>query len=154
MIVIFMIDKNKNFEKYFFNQIVDFDEATLLSPNIGVNKTPKLEKCELKLKISELNQFCSENQLSENILFLASVNIALTKFNFSSKNLIFHENNIPFACIFENRDISVKDYLDEIKEIHDGNLRFINCPVDRIIKDYNLKPEFYYSFNQKDEEKV
>ena len=148
MIVIFMIDKNKNFEKYFFNQIVDFDEATLLSPNIGGNKTPKLEKCELKLKISELNQFCSENQLSENILFLASVNIALTKFNFSSKNLIFHENNIPFACIFENRDISVKDYLDEIKEIHDGNLRFINCPVDRIIKDYNLKPEFYYSFNQ------
>ena len=136
MIVIFMIDKNKNFEKYFFNQIVDFDEATLLSPNIGGNKTPKLEKCELKLKISELNQFCSENQLSENILFLASVNIALTKFNFSSKNLIFHENNIPFACIFENRDISVKDYLDEIKEIHDGNLRFINCPVDRIIKDY------------------
>ena len=148
MIVIFMFDKNKNFEKYFFNQIVDFDEATLLSPNIGGNKTPKLEKCELKLKISELNQFCSENQLSENILFLASVNIALTKFNFSSKNLIFHENNIPFACIFENRDISVKDYLDEIKEIHDDNLRFINCPVDRIIKDYNLKPEFYYSFNQ------
>ena len=148
MIVIFMIDKNKNFEKYFFNQIVDFDEATLLSPNIGGNKTPKLEKCELKLKISELNQFCSENQLSENILFLASVNIALTKFNFSSKNLIFHENNIPFACIFENRDISVKDYLDEIKEIHEDNLRFINCPVDRIIKDYNLKPEFYCSFNQ------
>ena len=148
MIVIFMIDKNKNFEKYFFNQIVDFDEATLLSPNIGGNKTPKLEKCELKLKISELNQFCSENQLSENILFLASVNIALTKFNFSSKNLIFHENNIPFACIFENRGVSVKDYLDEIKEIHEDNLRFINCPVDRIIKDYNLKPEFYYSFNQ------
>ena len=113
MIVIFMFDKNKNFEKYFFNQIVDFDEATLLSPNIGGNKTPKLEKCELKLKISELNQFCSENQLSENILFLASVNIALTKFNFSSKNLIFHENNIPFACIFENRGVSVKDYLDD-----------------------------------------
>ena len=80
-----MVDKNKNFEKYFLNQIVDFDEATLLSPNIGGNETPKLEKCEFKLRTDELNKFCSENHLSEDILFLASVNIALNKFNFTNR---------------------------------------------------------------------
>ena len=143
-----MIDKNKNFEKYFLKQIIDFDEATLLSPDIGGSETPKLAKSEFKSEITGLNDFCRENEISENTLFLASVNMALNKFNFSNKNLIFYENNIPFACAFENRSISIKDYLDEIKRIHDNNLKYINFPVEGIIKDYNLKPEFYYSFNQ------
>ena len=68
-----MIDKNKNFEKYFLNQIMDFDEATLLSPNLGGSETPKLAKCEFELKFDELNDFCSENQISKDILFLACV---------------------------------------------------------------------------------
>jgi len=143
-----MIDNNKNFEKHFLNQIMDFDEATLLSPNLGGSETPKLAKNEFELKFDELDDFCSENQISKDILFLACVNIALNKFNFSDKNLIFHENNIPFACVFENRDISIKDYFTKIKEIYDDNLRYINCPVEGIIKDYGLKPEFYYSFNK------
>ena len=48
-----MIDKNKNFEKYFLKQIIDFDETTLLSPDIGGSETPKLAKSEFKWQLCE-----------------------------------------------------------------------------------------------------
>ena len=47
-----MIDNNKNFEKHFLNQIMDFDEATLLSPNLGGSETPKLAKNEFELNFA------------------------------------------------------------------------------------------------------
>ena len=85
----------------------------MLSPNIGGNKTPILDKFEFKLKISELDKFCSENQLPRDALFLAGINVALNKFNFSDKNLIFYENNISSHSflkvgIFQLRIICMK----------------------------------------------
>ena len=98
-----MIDKNLNYNKYFLKLISDFDEATLLSPNMNGQKTPKLSNVQLKINGLEIRNFCKNNSISDNILFLAAASIALNKFNFSNKNLIFHEDNLIFTTNFKNR---------------------------------------------------
>ena len=45
-----MIDKDTNYNKYFLRLVKDFDENTILNPDLnGVNK-PELNKNEFKIK--------------------------------------------------------------------------------------------------------
>ena len=92
-----MIDKNVNYIKFFLKIIKDFDESTILNPDLNGIKTPKLEIEELKINKDALNEFCIENSITKIVLFLAGTCLPLNRFNFSKKNLIFHENNIIFT---------------------------------------------------------
>ena len=143
-----MLDKNINYNKYFLKLVSEFDEATMLNPDIAGNEKSKLNKNEFKIEKDNICEFCEKNLISENILFLASACIALNKFNFSNKNLIFHENNTIFATIFEDRSITINNYLEKINENYQENLKYINFPADDVINEYDLKTEFYYSFNK------
>ena len=143
-----MVDKNINYNKYFLRIIKEFDETTILNPNLNGQDTPKLNSEDLKIKNDKINEFCKDNGISENILFLAGTSLALNKFNFSDKNLIFHGNDIIFTTHFENRKISIEDYLLHIKKDWEENLKYSNFAIDRLLDEYDLKPEFYYSFNE------
>uniref|UniRef100_UPI00388FFAD4 AMP-binding protein n=1 Tax=Methanobrevibacter sp. TaxID=66852 RepID=UPI00388FFAD4 len=143
-----MIDKTINYNKYFLRLIKDFDETTLLNPDLNGIKKPKLNKNELKIKKSDIEEFCKENSIAEDILFIGSVALALNKFNFSNKNLIFHENNLIFTTNFENRKISIEDYLLQIQRDYLENLKYSKFSIDELIDEYDLKPEFYYAFNK------
>ena len=143
-----MVDKNLNYNKYFLRIIKDFDESTILNPNLNGQNSPKLNSEELKIKNDEIKEICKNHAISENILFLAGVSLALNKFNFSDKNLIFHGNNIIFTTNFEKRNIAIKDYLLQIQKNWEENLKYVHFPTDEILEEYNLKPEFYYSFNE------
>ena len=110
-----MINKNINYIKYFLELIKDFDESTVLNPNLGGVETFELDDEKLIIQNDVLKDFCSKNSISENVLFLGSVCLTLNKFNFSNKNLIFHENNTIFTTNFENREISIEDYLLQIQ---------------------------------------
>ena len=76
---------------------------------------------------------------------MASLTLTLNKFNFSDETLIFNQNNVPFATKFENRKLSIKEFLENIHEIYNETLEF-----DEYINEDTLllKPEFYYSFNE------
>ena len=143
-----MIDRNINYNRYFLGQLDDFDESTMLSSDLSGNKKPKLNKNELKIKNNEIEEFCKENSISENILFLAGSATALNKFNFSNENLIFHENHIIFTTKFENREISIKDYLMQIQKDYMENIKYCDFSIDEIIKEFNLQPQFYYAFDK------
>ena len=143
-----MIDENINYNKYFLRLLKDFDESTMLSPDLnGVDK-PKLNKKELIIEQDNIEEFCQQNLISENILFLASTSLALNKFNFSNKNLIFHENHIIFTTDFEDRKTSIKDYLMSIQNDYLENLKYSKFSIDKILDEYELLPEFYYAFNK------
>ena len=101
-----MIDKNANYVKYFLEILKEFDESTVLNPDLSGIDTPSLNVEELKIDKKPLDEFCQKNSVNESVLFLAGTGLALNKFNFSSKNLIFHENDIIFTTYFENRKIS------------------------------------------------
>ena len=50
---------------------------------------------------------------------------------------------------FEDREITVKEYLSSIQEIYDLSLKLENESFVELLDDYNLVPEFYYSFGGK-----
>ena len=123
----------------------DFDESTLISPNkIGEKQNGLIDKSEYEFEKKNLVEFVKSNSISINDLFLAALSLTLNKFNFSNETLIFNQKNVPFATKFENREISIKEFLQKIHENYNLTLGF-DEDVDE--GDLLLKPEFYYSFN-------
>ena len=124
----------------------DFDESTLISPNKSRESEKYIiSKSEYEIKKENLVGFINSNSISINELLLASLTLTLNKFNFSDGTLIFNQNNVPFATKFENRKISIKEFLENIHEIYNETLEFDDyIDEDTLL----LKPEFYYSFNE------
>ena len=123
----------------------DFDESTLISPNkIGEKQNGLIDKSEYEFEKKNLVEFAKSNSISINDLFLAGLSLTINKFNFSNETLIFNQKNVPFATKFENREISIKEFLQKIQENYNRTLGF-DEEVDE--GDLLLKPEFYYSFN-------
>ena len=142
------IDETKKVKEYFYKEVLDFDESTILSPNLnGDKENGKI--CKSTVEINDFSDFCKRNSITANGLFLASVSLALNKFNFSDRNLIYHADNLPMPLKFEDREITVKEYLSSIQEIYDLSLKLENESFVELLDDYNLVPEFYYSFGGK-----
>jgi hypothetical protein len=141
-----MSDETKiSFNEYLSKLWADFDESTLISPNKnGEKKNGIIDESEYEFEKKNLVEFVKSNSISINDLFLAGLSLTLNKFNFSNETLIFNQNNVPFAVKFENREISIKEFLQKIHENYNMALGF-----DEYIDEENLllKPEFYYSFN-------
>ena len=143
-----MFDKNANYNKYFLRIIQEFDESTVLNPDLNGRKTPKLNQKEVEINLNEIKEFCNNNEISENTLFLAGASLALNKFNFTNKTLIFHENDTIFTTVFENRKTSIKDYLLKIEKDYKENLKYASFSIDKLIEEFELNRSFYYSFNK------
>ena len=139
---------NDDFKGYFQDKVKNFDESTILSPNKNGNKEDG-NICKSIYEIDEnISEFCKNNAISENSLILASVLLTLNKFNYSDKNLIYIEDNMPFSGIFENRQISVKKYLSDINETYNEISKYKNDSFKSLLDEYNLKPEFYFAFDE------
>ena len=90
----------------------DFEESTLIPPNKSREKEKDIiTKLEYEIKKENLVGFINSNSISINELLLASLTLTLNKFNFSDETLIFNQNNVPFATKFENRKLSIKEFL-------------------------------------------
>ena len=137
---------NDFFSEYFSELCLDFDESTLIAPNRnGEKEQGIIEKLEYEIKKENLVGFAESNSISINELLLASLTLTLNKFNFSNETLIFNQNNVPFAAKFENRQISISEFLENIHESYIKTLEFDEyCDKDNLL----LKPEFYYAFDE------
>ena len=142
----------ENFNKYFYNQISDFNDSTILNPNLMGNKEDiKILEASIDI-INQYDEFCNENSITQKDLLLSAVSMALNKFNFSHETLLYHGNNIPFAIKSENRQISIKEYLDMIHNDFKYNLKYENESAKELLDENNLKPELYINFNSTDNE--
>ena len=74
---------------FFFNKIKEFDEATLMTPDLSgdENDGVGLEKT-IFLKKDEIDDFCSELSISQNNFFLAVSSFVLSKFAYTKDLLI------------------------------------------------------------------
>ena len=128
--------KNTPHNEYFLRIIKNIDEMIFLNSDLNGQDTPELKNTELKYNKEKIVEFCKKNSISENILFLSTACLALNKFNFSNKNLIFHENNMISATDFEDRNIFIKDYLQQIQKDYQENLKYINFSINELIGEY------------------
>ena len=142
------IEDVKKFKEYFYKKIADFDESTMITPNInGEKETGKPKKATLEIKKEDLNDFLKNNEITLNTLCLASTILALNKFNFTKEILIYYGNNIPFASKTDDRTISVKNYLDELNETYEETLNYQDVSSQDLLSESNLKLDFYYNYN-------
>ena len=142
------IEDVKKFKEYFYKKIADFDESSMITPNInGEKETGKPKKATLEIKKEDLNDFLKNNEITLNTLCLASTILALNKFNFTKEILIYYGNNIPFASKTDDRTISVKNYLDELNETYEETLNYQDVSSQDLLSESNLKLEFYYNYN-------
>lgn len=142
--MMFMISR-----EYFENKIGNFDESTVLIPNAnGEKENGKIIKTRFEIDKTDFSKFCKYKFISMNTLFLASVILTLNKFNSCDEILIYYDENIPFATKLENKDITIKEFLTKTNENLQETDVHKSYPVKELLNEYNLKPEFYYGFNE------
>ena len=134
------------FKGYLSKLLADFEEPTLISPNKnGAKEKGIIKKSEHEINKEKLDEFAKANSISIDEILLASLSLTLNKFNFSNETLIFNLNNAPFAVKFEDRHISIREFLEKIHENYSETLKFDEYGD---VLDLPFKPEFYYSFDE------
>ena len=153
-------------KKFFKNQFAQGIESTVLTPNLNGNP----DDGSIKLLSDQMNStfvrhFCKDHSISPNVLFMSAILLSLNKFTFSGKSLITTIFNgranpnysntqgmlvktLPIIVNAENRGMMVQDYIKVVDKAWKDALVHSNYPYTKLAEEYQLKPEFFYSFHE------
>ena len=153
----------KEAELFFFDKIKDFDEATLISPDLNGQKEDgvSVEKCSYIDK-EDINSFCNKEGINPNNLFLAVTTFVLSKFAYNKNLLIATLSNGRYTKVQENTlammvktlplvlkldtSLSINDYFRYVNGEWLDVLTYSSYPLTKISNDYNITPEFLYTY--------
>ncbi|MEE1128942.1 MAG: condensation domain-containing protein, partial [Methanobrevibacter sp.] len=162
----------KNSNKYdeskeFFDEKLSQEiESTILTPNLNGNlEEGQLKTVTREFDDSNIKEFCNTYSLSQNAVFLSALTLTLNKYTFSDKTLIttiFNGRSNPFyydtqgflvktlPLIFnnENRQESVKEFINGIDDVWKDTISHSEYPYTSIAEEYQLKPEFFFSYQE------
>ena len=155
-------NKYQQAEKFFDKQISEFDESSVVTPDLESNDDGVLCTNELSLNADDVHNFCRKEGITENNLLLSATILALSKFTFSRDLLIStistgrtnpkYRNTIgmlvktlPFTCHIK-ADNSVKDLIENVNENWLNTLNYEFYPYTKIANKYDLTPEFLYVY--------
>ncbi|WP_406535292.1 amino acid adenylation domain-containing protein [Methanobrevibacter sp.] len=159
-------------EKYFHNQLTKEVDSTILTPDLnGDEEEGKLESISKSIDSQLINKFCADNRISPNILFMASTILTLNKYTFNDKTLLttifngrlnsnyyntqsFLVKTFPIVSINEDRNITVRQLFNQIDELWKNGVKHSNYPYIKIAEEFDLKPEFMYTYNNLENEKI
>ena len=118
-------------------------------------------------KLERLGNDCFARRLaqSQNAVFLSALSLTLNKYTYSDKTLIttiFNGRSNPFyyntqgflvktlPLIFnnENRQDSIKDFINGINEAWKDTIKYSEYPYTNIAEKYQLKPEFFFTYQE------
>jgi amino acid adenylation domain-containing protein/thioester reductase-like protein len=153
-------------ESYFENKIVDFDSATVISPDCsGKEEEGQMGEINVPVNKSGIEKFCKDNAITPNNLFLAATLFTLSKFVYNKDILISTISNgrsnpqfqnciammvktLPIALNI-NSDLSVADYFDYVENVWLDVLKYDCYPFTKISDKYDMFPEFFYAYHGK-----
>ena len=155
-------NKYQQAEKFFDKQISEFEESTVVTPDLESNDDGVLCTNELSLNADDVHNFCRKEGITENNLFLSATLLALSKFSFTRDLLIStistgrtnpkYRNTIgmlvktlPFTCHIKSEK-SVKEFVDNVNENWLNTLNYEFYPYTKIANKYDLAPEFLYIY--------
>ena len=156
----------KESELFFFNKIKEFDEATLMTPDlsgdedvgVGVEENLYLDK-------NEIDEYCKRASITQNNLFLAATAFVLSKFAYTKDLLIstitngrFNPNQqktlammvktLPLALNL-NSDLIISEFFEYINKEWFDVLAHSSYPLTKISDEYGIVPEFFYAYHGK-----
>ena len=154
----------KESELFFFNKIKEFDEATLMTPDLSGDEHEGvgLEKI-LSLDKNYVDDFCNRLSITQNNLFLSATAFVLSKFAYSKDLLIatitngrFNPNQqktlammvktLPLALNL-NSDLTIAEFFEYINKEWFDVLAHSSYPLTKISDEYGIVPEFMYAFH-------
>ena len=156
----------KESELFFFNKIKEFDEATLMTPDlsgdeeigVGVEENLYLDK-------NEIDEYCKRASITQNNLFLATTAFVLSKFAYTKDLLIstitngrFNPNQqktlammvktLPLALNL-NSDLTIAEFFEYINKEWFDVLAHSSYPLTKISDEFGIVPEFFYAYHGK-----
>ena len=159
-------------EKYFHDQLTQEVDSTVLTPDLNNDDaTGELKSISEEIDSDAIMEFCADNGISPNLLFMASTILALNKYTFSDKTLLttifngrlnsnyyntqaFLVKTFPMVSVNEDRNISIGEFFNQIGELWRNGIKHSNYPYIKIAEKFDLKPEFMYTYNNLENEKI
>lgn len=156
----------KESELFFFNKIKEFDEATLMTPDLSGDEDIGVGLAEtLYLDKTEIDEYCNKLSISQNNLFLATTAFVLSKFAYNKDLLIatitngrFNPNQqktlammvktLPLALNL-NSDLTIAEFMEYINKEWFDVLAHSSYPLTKISDEYGIVPEFFYAYHGK-----
>ena len=156
----------KEAELFHFNKIKEFDEGTLVTPDLkGLEEEGVAEEEIAFVDKNTVEEFCNNLSISPNNLFMAVTSFVLSKFVYN-KNLLFATitngrftadeqktlammvKTLPLAVKL-NSDLNFRDYFEYINKEWLDTLSYSSYPLTEIADKYGIVPEFLYAFHGK-----
>ena len=156
----------KESELFFFNKIKEFDEATLMTPDLSGDEDIGVGLEEnLFLDKDKIDGFCNKLSISQNNLFLATTAFVLSKFAYNKDLLIatitngrFNPNQqktlammvktLPLALNL-NSELTISEFFEYINKEWFDVLAHSSYPLTKISDGYGIVPEFFYAYHGK-----
>ncbi|MER2014496.1 MAG: AMP-binding protein, partial [Methanobrevibacter sp.] len=156
-------------KQYFDAKFCEGIESTVLTPNLNGNPDDgKLKNIAEIIEGEAIDDFCNENCISKNVLFLSGTVLALNKFTFTKNTLLtamchdmsdsnFDDDQdsliktVPFIISNEDREISIIDFIKSVDKTWKTTMENSFYPYSKIAEKYQLNPEFLYYFLQSED---
>ena len=159
-------DKYKSAKKFFDDELSQEIESTVLTPNLNGNPDEgKLKSVTVTMDPSDIRKLCNDYSLSQNAVFLSGLTLSLNKYTFSDKTLIttifngrsnpyyfntqgFLVKTMPLVFNNENRQVSIREFVNYVDGVWKDTVNNSIYPYTNIAQDYQLKPEFFFSYQE------
>jgi len=152
--------------EYFEGKVVEFDSATVISPDLkGKEEEGELGEVGVSLDKKQVENFCKNNSITPNNLFLAATLFTLSKFVYNRDILISTISNgrsnplfqktvammvktLPIAVNIDSTS-TVTQFFSQVEETWLDVLKYDVYPFTKISDKYDLFPEFLYAYHGK-----
>lgn len=150
-------------ELYYKNKLKDFDGEQLISPDKNDDEsTGNVMYSSIATSKDRIDEYCKNNHLSQNTLFLSATTLALSKFVFNRDILLFAlfngRDDINYSNTFGmmvktipiiskiDSETTIEEYLKNMGENYLKLIKYSSYPSTKLIEEYDIKPEFIYSY--------
>ena len=122
-------EKYNQSKKFFQDKMVDEVESTVLTPNLNGNPDEgKIKNVSDSIDSKVVKKFCKDNVVSQNALFLIKT--------------------LPIIISNENRQETIKEFIKHVDKTWKDTINHSNYPYTKIAEEFQLKPEFLYSYQE------
>ncbi|WP_458406165.1 amino acid adenylation domain-containing protein [Methanobrevibacter sp.] len=159
-------EKYNSAEEFFDEKLSQEIDSTILTPNLNGNpEEGKYKTIITSFDLSGINEFCLENSIGHNSLFISALILNLNKFTFSNETLIttifngradpnysntqgFLVKTLPLIIKNENREQTIEKFIKSVDKTWIDSINNSIYPYTKIADKYQLKPEFFYSYEE------
>ena len=153
----------KQSEEYYLSILNEYEEVKLPKNQEDYSTKENSNICSIDIDNIEIEEFCSENNISPSILFMASTLLTLDKFTYSTKSSLSNIYNGRYnASLYktygelskellliinrDNRDETIKILFEKINIAWNNALKHSMYPIEKLYSKENISSTVTYRY--------